>query len=198
MTGILCAASRISWRDRHGRSRRIRSILPRCDGVRNLVHAVDHAGRSRASLRLDAVQRPQTRCAPHVASTPIQALEAIGESRRHRHHADGSGTLEYQLSPAGEELRPIVMSMGFWGQRWVESRLSLKNLDPSLLMWDMRRNLNPAAPATGALHDSVSVPRTAGTAEKLVAGGRKRRRSTCAGSIPAMRSTFLCAARCNR
>jgi hypothetical protein len=34
--------------------------------------------------------------------------------------------------------------MGFWGQRWVEARLSLKNLDPSLLMWDMRRNLNPS------------------------------------------------------
>jgi hypothetical protein len=33
--------------------------------------------------------------------------------------------------------------MGFWGQRWVESQVSLKNLDPSLLMWDMRRNLNP-------------------------------------------------------
>jgi hypothetical protein len=26
----------------------------------------------------------------------------------------------------------------------VESSLSLRNLDPSLLMWDMRRNLNPA------------------------------------------------------
>ena len=26
---------------------------------------------------------------------------------------------------------------------WVEARKSLKNLDPSLLMWDMRRNLNP-------------------------------------------------------
>ena len=35
------------------------------------------------------------------------------------------------------------MSLGFWGQRWVESSLSLKNLDPSLLMWDMRRNLQP-------------------------------------------------------
>ncbi len=33
--------------------------------------------------------------------------------------------------------------MGMWGQKWVESSLSLKNLDPSLLMWDMRRNLNP-------------------------------------------------------
>jgi hypothetical protein len=29
------------------------------------------------------------------------------------------------------------------GQRWIESRLSLKNLDPSLLMWDMRRRLEP-------------------------------------------------------
>src|SRR6476659_5474610 len=26
---------------------------------------------------------------------------------------------------------------------WVEAQLSLKNLDPSLLMWDMRRNLDP-------------------------------------------------------
>ena len=28
------------------------------------------------------------------------------------------------------------------GQRWVEAELSLDNLDPSLLMWDMRRNLD--------------------------------------------------------
>ena len=36
------------------------------------------------------------------------------------------------------------MGIGTWGQRWVESKVSLKNLDPSLLMWDMRRNLKPA------------------------------------------------------
>ena len=34
------------------------------------------------------------------------------------------------------------MSLGIWGQRWVETQLSLKNLDPSLLMWDMRRSLD--------------------------------------------------------
>jgi hypothetical protein len=33
--------------------------------------------------------------------------------------------------------------MGMWGQKWVESSLSLQNLDPAPLMWDMRRNLNP-------------------------------------------------------
>ena len=50
---------------------------------------------------------------------------------------------EYRLTEAGRDLRPVVEAMGFWGQKWVEARLSLKNLDPSLLMWDMRRNLNP-------------------------------------------------------
>jgi DNA-binding HxlR family transcriptional regulator len=51
------------------------------------------------------------------------------------------GMVEYKLTQAGEDLRGIVMSLGVWGQRWVESSLSLKNLDPSLLMWDMRRSL---------------------------------------------------------
>ncbi len=40
-------------------------------------------------------------------------------------------------------MRPIVLSMGLWGHRWVESQLTLKNLDPSLLMWDIRRKINP-------------------------------------------------------
>lgn len=53
------------------------------------------------------------------------------------------GGKEYQLTAAGEDLKPIVMALGIWGQRWVESKLSLKNLDPSLLMWDMRRWLDP-------------------------------------------------------
>lgn len=53
------------------------------------------------------------------------------------------GIVEYRLTEAGEDLRPVVMALGFWGQRWVESTLSLKNLDPSLLMWDMRRHLDP-------------------------------------------------------
>ena len=51
------------------------------------------------------------------------------------------GVVEYKLTEAGEDLRGVIMSLGTWGQRWVESSLSLKNLDPSLLMWDMRRNL---------------------------------------------------------
>jgi DNA-binding HxlR family transcriptional regulator len=53
------------------------------------------------------------------------------------------GVVEYRLTEAGEDLRPVVMALGTWGQRWVESSVSLKNLDPSLLMWDMRRWIDP-------------------------------------------------------
>jgi hypothetical protein len=50
---------------------------------------------------------------------------------------------EYQLTEAGEDLKSVIVPLGTWGQRWVETQLSLRNLDPSLLMWDMRRNLKP-------------------------------------------------------
>ncbi len=55
------------------------------------------------------------------------------------------GVVEYKPTEAGEELRGIVMSLGVWGQRWIESSLSMKNLDPSLLMWDMRRSVATAS-----------------------------------------------------
>lgn len=53
-----------------------------------------------------------------------------------------NGTSRYRLSEAGEDLRPIIMGLGNWAQRWMESRLFLQKLDPSLLMWDMRRNVD--------------------------------------------------------
>jgi DNA-binding HxlR family transcriptional regulator len=56
-----------------------------------------------------------------------------------------SGVVEYKPTEAGEELRAIVMSLGVWGQRWIESSMSMKNLDPALLMWDMRRRVSTAS-----------------------------------------------------
>ena len=34
------------------------------------------------------------------------------------------------------------MAFGTWGQRWIESELSLQHLDAPLLMWDMHRSLD--------------------------------------------------------
>jgi DNA-binding HxlR family transcriptional regulator len=92
------------------------------------------------TTRFNELRRGVPRMSPALLSKRLKDLERAGVVVA----APGErGVIEYRLSPAGEDLRPIVLGFGFWGQRWVESQLSLKNLDPSLLMWDMRRNLNP-------------------------------------------------------
>lgn len=90
--------------------------------------------------RFNDLRRGLPRMSPTLLSKRLKELELSGVVRTVR---TPSGTLEYHLTEAGEELLPIVMAVGQWGQRWVESRLSLRNLDPTLLMWDMRRNLSP-------------------------------------------------------
>jgi DNA-binding HxlR family transcriptional regulator len=49
---------------------------------------------------------------------------------------------EYFLTPAGEELRPLIDGLGEWGQRWARSQMHPGDLDPGLLMWDIHRRLN--------------------------------------------------------
>ncbi len=91
------------------------------------------------STRFNDLRRGLPKMSPALLSKRLKELLAAGvivASPR------ANGSLEYRLSEAGEELRPLIMGLGKWAQRWMESRLSLKNLDPSLLMWDMRRSLN--------------------------------------------------------
>lgn len=91
------------------------------------------------SKRFSDLRRGVPRMSPTLLSKRLKELELAGVIRVSR----GAAGPEYRLTEAGEELRPLVLGLGQWGQRWVESRLSLRNLDPSLLMWDMRRNLEP-------------------------------------------------------
>ena len=54
------------------------------------------------------------------------------------------GDYTYSLTSAGLELRPIIELLGAWGHRWVRSNLNKGDLDAGLLMWDMRRTVDPA------------------------------------------------------
>jgi DNA-binding HxlR family transcriptional regulator len=94
------------------------------------------------STRFSDIKRGLPRMSPSLLSKRLKELEAAGVVMA---QARGPGAVDYRLTPAGEALRELVMGLGDWGQRWIEASLSLKNLDPSLLMWDMRRNLRPAA-----------------------------------------------------
>jgi DNA-binding HxlR family transcriptional regulator len=52
---------------------------------------------------------------------------------------------EYQLTTAGEELRPLIDCLGEWGQRWARAQVGRGDLDPGLLMWDIHRRVDLAA-----------------------------------------------------
>jgi DNA-binding HxlR family transcriptional regulator len=87
------------------------------------------------SRHFNDLKRGVPRISPTLLSKRLKEMEQAGLIT--------SGGQGYALTPAGEDLRGLVMSLGFWGTRWVDTQKSLKNLDPSLLMWDMRRHLNP-------------------------------------------------------
>jgi DNA-binding HxlR family transcriptional regulator len=70
----------------------------------------------------------------------LRELEEAGVVER-RTVRGGHRAGEYHLTPAGKELRPIVESLGVWGQRWIVADVAEDELDASLLMWDVRRNL---------------------------------------------------------
>jgi len=94
------------------------------------------------TTRFNDLRRGVPKMSPTLLSQRLKELEADGIIER-RVLKSEAGVFEYHLTESGRDLRQVVEAMGLWGQRWVEARQSLKNLDPSLLMWDMRRNLNP-------------------------------------------------------
>jgi DNA-binding HxlR family transcriptional regulator len=94
------------------------------------------------TTRFNDLRRGVPRMSPALLSQRLKELEASGVIRREPHARDPS-VMEYRLSEAGRELVPIVEAFGVWGQRWVESKISLQRLDAQLLMWDMRRKLDP-------------------------------------------------------
>jgi DNA-binding HxlR family transcriptional regulator len=92
------------------------------------------------STRFTDLRRGLPKMSPTLLSKRLKDLEAAGVIVA---DARPDGNSDYRLTAMGEDLRPLVMGLGIWGQRWVDSKLSLRNLDPSLLMWDMRRQINP-------------------------------------------------------
>ena len=75
-----------------------------------------------------------------LLSQRLKSLEEAGLVERRTR--PGRAGFEYRLTPAGLELERVVFGLGTWGQRWVRRKLSAEELDPVLLMWDMRRRLD--------------------------------------------------------
>lgn len=93
------------------------------------------------TTRFNDLRRGVPRMSPALLSKRLRELEAAGVLERGKLSGE-SEVSEYRLTQAGWDLQPVIEAIGMWGQKWVESEPSLENLDPELLMWDMRRNLD--------------------------------------------------------
>ncbi len=96
------------------------------------------------SRRFNELRRGLPRMSPALLSKRLAQLVRAGIAER---RVQGS-EVHYALTPAGEELRPVVEALGAWGVRWV-GHLGDEDLDPQLLLWDMHRNVDRSAVPAG-------------------------------------------------
>lgn len=93
------------------------------------------------STRFSQLQAGLPRMSSALLSARLKELEYAGIVDR-RPAAKGRGS-EYHITEAGMALFPILESMGVWAQQWMRDDLVAdENLDPDLLMWDIRRTVS--------------------------------------------------------
>jgi DNA-binding HxlR family transcriptional regulator len=93
------------------------------------------------SSRFNEIRRGVPTCSPALLSKRLKELELAGVTER---SVTDAGPV-YSLTEAGLELFPLIHGLGVWGQRWARSDYGPDDLDPGLLLWDVRRYLAPGA-----------------------------------------------------
>ncbi len=100
------------------------------------------------STRFSEFQRAISGISPTMLNKRLKELESNGLVEKADH--------DYHLTPAGEDLAPLVRQFAIWGMRWGRGDLPDTDLDVDLLMWDIRRRIKPELlPETGAILEVV-------------------------------------------
>jgi DNA-binding HxlR family transcriptional regulator len=95
------------------------------------------------SSRFNEIHRGVPTCSPSLLSKRLRELESAGVVE---HDAK---TATYVLTEAGRDLLPVILGLGEWGQRWARSEYHPEELDPEVLLWDVRRYLRPGGLGAG-------------------------------------------------
>lgn len=105
------------------------------------------------SERFNDIRRGVPRMSPTLLSKRLTHLTRSGIVER---VVDGTD-VRYVLTRAGNELRPVVEALSVWGVRWI-GELGDADLDPKLLLWDMRRSVDGAVVPGGRTVVSFRFP----------------------------------------
>lgn len=92
------------------------------------------------SSRFNEIQRGVPRMSSSLLSKRLRDLER--SDLLTREPLQGERGYAYRLTPAGEALGPLVVSLGTWSRDWLKREISAEEADPALLMWDLRRSVH--------------------------------------------------------
>jgi hypothetical protein len=151
-----------------------------------MMSGVDSLGAMRAArkkIARDAVrriaawdnwlQRLASRAAAHVASIAIETIARLGGGWRRHEGALAGQPRPVRIRVDGRgSCRRADRGRGDWGHRWVSAKASMDNLDVKLLMWNMRRNMNPDPMPPGRSVIQIIFRDLPTTTRKLVADRR--------------------------
>ncbi|WP_197373909.1 winged helix-turn-helix transcriptional regulator [Mycolicibacterium baixiangningiae] len=88
------------------------------------------------STHFNELRRGVPKMSPALLSKRLKALTRAGVVER----SETDGRTSYSLTARGKDLAAVVEALGTWGVRWI-GELGDEDLDPHLLMWDMRRTI---------------------------------------------------------
>jgi DNA-binding HxlR family transcriptional regulator len=95
--------------------------------------------------RFNEIRRALPLISPSVLAQRLKLLEENGIITRQT----DAGGVSYHLTPAGEELAPIIQSLGHWAHKWISRDYRSDQLDPAVMMWALRRHIRAAAFPSG-------------------------------------------------
>jgi DNA-binding HxlR family transcriptional regulator len=88
------------------------------------------------SKHFNDLRRGVPKMSPALLSRRLQRLTRAGVVQR----TEVDGRTSYTLTECGRELNDVVQALNVWGVRWI-GQLGDNDLDPHLLMWDIRRTV---------------------------------------------------------
>ena len=136
------------------------------------------------SCRFNDIQRGVPLMSSSLLTKRLRQLERAGiVERRPRVEAKGS---EYHLTPAGQELGPVLVQMGVWSERWLRRPIFEESPDTGLLMWWVRGTVNTDALTAGR---TVIHFRFLRRRRSCATSGSSSPKRTCASAIRGSAST---------
>jgi DNA-binding HxlR family transcriptional regulator len=75
-----------------------------------------------------------------VLADKLRKLDEIGLVGRDP--SNGSRSLPYSLTPAGEQLMPTLQSLWQWAEKWVPEDPDMARRDPTIILWWLRHRVD--------------------------------------------------------